>query len=68
MRKFNPPSYFANIVANRLFGYLSIKSASILCDISDSTYLKYEQEFRPKVSYSDYIDLSKVIPTYDEKK
>ncbi|RGC44331.1 hypothetical protein [Absiella sp. AM29-15] len=57
MRKFVPPDNFKAIVANRLYGLLSIKSAAEICGITNTTYLKYEKEYRDKVSSSDLKDL-----------
>ena len=53
MRKFIHPENFKAIVANRIYGLLSIKSAAELCGITNTTYLKYEKEYRNQVSSDD---------------
>lgn len=60
MRKFNPPAYFKNIVAHRLFGTISIKTASEILKITNPTYLKYERIIGPTITREDRIPLSEL--------
>ena len=62
MKKYNPPVYFKNIAASRIWGYLSIKTASELLGISDTTYLKYENLYRMRglISRDDILSRNEI--------
>lgn len=68
MRKFIPPSYFNKIVAHRLYGMLSIKSAAEILGITDTTYLKYEHLYKPFITWIDFIPWEDLVQTIEHDK